>query len=107
MLGRIIGLVCCLLCAFPLFVVSIYDKDGIEPISFWANDSSLKSRVKNVNAYNKEMAALYKKCALAFVLAGVGCVVHLMVGIILVGLECTVGIWLVYRSYKKILNKYV
>ena len=53
MLERIICLFCCLLCAFPLFVVSKYDKEGNEPMGFWTNDKSLKSKVKNVSEYNK------------------------------------------------------
>ena len=106
MLERIICLFCCLLCAFPLFVVSKYDKDGNEPMGFWTNDKSLKSKVKNVSDYNQEMAALYKKYAYALVLAGVGGLIHMMVGLVLLGVVCTVGIWLLYRGYKKILAKY-
>lgn len=106
MLERIICLFCCLLCAFPLFVVSHYDKDGSEPMGFWTNDKSLKSKVKNVPDYNKEMAALYKKCAYALVLAGGVCLIHPMAGLVLLGVECTVGVWVVYRCYKKILAKY-
>lgn len=106
MLERIVMLFCCLLCAFPLFVVSKYDKDGNEPMGFWTNDKSLKSKVKNVSEYNKEMAALYKKYAYALVLAGVGGLIHMMIGLVLLGVVCTVGIWLLYRGYKKILAKY-
>ncbi|MBR2408538.1 MAG: hypothetical protein IKB07_06240 [Lachnospiraceae bacterium] len=106
MLERIICLFCCLLCAFPLFVVSKYDKDGSEPIGFWTNDKSLKSKVKNVHDYNREMAALYKKYAYALVLAGVGGLIHMMVGLVLLGVVCTVGIWLLYCGYKRILSKY-
>lgn len=39
MLERIIIMFCCLLCAFPLSVVSKFDKDGNEPMGFWANGS--------------------------------------------------------------------
>lgn len=106
MLERIICLFCCLLCAFPLFVISKYDKDGSEPIGFWTNDKSLKSKVKNVHDYNREMAALYKKYAYALVLAGVGGLIHMMVGLVLLGVVCTVGIWLLYCGYKRILSKY-
>ena len=64
--GRIIGLVCFLLCAFPFFVIGIYNKDSREPISFWSGDTSLKDKVKNIKGYNTEMAGLYKKCARFF-----------------------------------------
>ena len=46
MVGRIAALVCCLLCAFPFFVIGVYDKDSSEPIDFWSGDTSLKAKVK-------------------------------------------------------------
>ena len=52
MAERIIGLVCCLLCAFPFFVIGIYNKDSREPIHFWSGDVSLKNKVKDVKGYN-------------------------------------------------------
>ena len=44
MVGRIVALVCCLLCAFPFFVISVYNKDSSEPINFWSGDTSLKDK---------------------------------------------------------------
>ncbi len=101
----IIGLVACIMCAVPFGIIAVYDKDGREPIGFWSGDKTLKDKVKNVPEYNKEMAALYKKCAIAFLLAGVGCMIAMPVGIALICFDCTVGIYLVYRSYKKSLEK--
>ena len=72
MVGRIIGLISCLLCAVPFFIISIYNKKSEEPIHFWSGDTTLKSKVKNVFDYNKEMAMLYKKCALVFLMTGIG-----------------------------------
>lgn len=106
MVGRIIGLVSCFMCAVPFFIISVYDKDSKEPINFWSGDKTLKSKVTNVSEYNKEMAALYKKCAIAFLITGIGCMITLSVGVIMICLGCTLGIYLVYRSYKKILNQY-
>lgn len=106
MVERIIGLISCLLCAVPFLIISIYDKDGIEPIDFWSGDKTLKQKVTNVPEYNKEMANLYKKCAIVFVLTGIGFMVAPVVGIIMLGFDCTVGIYIVYRGYKKILGKY-
>lgn len=106
MVGRVIGLVSCLLCAIPFLIISMYDKDSNTPISFWAGDESLKKKIHNIADYNKEMAALYKRCAIAFLIAGLGCLIYLLLGIILIVLECTVGIFVVYKRYKKIFNKY-
>lgn len=36
MVGKIIGLVSCLMCAFPFLIISVYNKDSREPINFWS-----------------------------------------------------------------------
>lgn len=106
MIGRIIGLVCCLLCTFPFFVVSIYNKDNSEPVNFWSGDTSLKAKVKDVKGYNTEMTGLYKKCALFFLLTGILFVVFPFAGIVLLVFGCSIGIYLAYRVYKRILERY-
>lgn len=104
--GRIVGLISCLMCAFPFLIISIYNKNSKEPINFWSGDTTLKSKVKNVCDYNKEMAMLYKKCAIAFLITGIGFLLVPVIGVIMLCFDCTVGIYLVYRKYKKILGLY-
>jgi hypothetical protein len=106
MLGRIIGLISCLMCAFPFLVIGVFNKDSREPITFWSGDATLKSKVKNVAEYNEKMAVLYKKCAIAFVISGVGWFISPVVGVIMICFDCTLGIWLVYKRYRKILDLY-
>lgn len=105
MTGRIIALAACFMCAVPFLIISIYGKDDMEPIAFWSGDTSLKSKVKNVREYNKEMAALYRKCAIAFLITGTGFVAVPFLGVVMLCLDCSLGIWLVYREYKKILER--
>lgn len=71
MAGRIIGLISCLMCAVPFLIISLYNRNSSEPINFWSGDTSLKKKVKNVCDYNKEMSGLYKRCAIAFLVAGI------------------------------------
>ena len=106
MAGRIVGLVSCLLCALPFLIISIYNKNSEEPINFWSGDTTLKSKVKNVCDYNREMAMLYKKCAIAFLIAGIGFLLGSVIGVTMLCLDCTVGMYLVYRKYKKIWKLY-
>lgn len=106
MVGRIVGLVSCLMCAVPFLIISVYNKDSQEPINFWSGDKTLKSKVKNVTEYNNKMATLYKRCAIAFVISGIGFLIVPFWGVIMVCFDCTLGIYLMYRSYKKILNLY-
>lgn len=104
--GCIIALLSCMLCAIPFWVIAKYNVNGKDPISFWSSDASLKGKVTDVPAYNREMAALYKKYAAGFVVTGLGFLVHPIVGVVLLVFACTVGIGLVYRSYKKVLQRY-
>lgn len=106
MAGRIVGLITCLLCAVPFLIIAVFDRGSSTPISFWSGDKSLKEKVHNIADYNKEMADLYKKCAIAFGIAGAGWFIHFILGIIILLLECTVGIYFVYKKYKNILKKY-
>ena len=106
MVGRIIGLVSCIMCAFPFFIISIYNKGSKDPISFWSGDTTLKTKVKNVEKYNNEMVLLYKKYAIALLITGIGFLVNPIIGVIMVCFDCTLGIYLVYRNYKRILYIY-
>lgn len=104
MFGRIVGLISCMMCSFPFFIVATYNKDSKDPITFWSGDTSLKSKVKNISEYNREMADLYKKYAIAFLVTGIGFLVVPVIGMIMLCLDCTLGIYMVYRKYKCILE---
>ena len=106
MAGRIISFISYILCAIAFWVIATYNKDSKDPISFWSGDRSLKDKVKDVTAYNREMAALYKKYAWAFAATAVAGAVHPLAGVAVLVPVCTIGIFLVYRAYKKILQKY-
>lgn len=106
MIGRIIGLVSCLLCSFPFWIVAIFNKDSKEPINFWSGDTTLKTKVKNIKEYNRDMTMLYRKCAIAFLITGVAFFVLPAAGIVLIALDCSIGIYIMYKQYKQILNMY-
>lgn len=106
LVGRIISAVSCVLCSLPFFIIGKYDKDSVEPIGFWSGDTTLKDKVKDVKSYNKKMAALYIKCGIAFLINAVVFFIYTFAGIVLLIVECTVGIYVVWRIYKKILEEY-
>ena len=86
-----------LLCAVPFAIMACFGKDSMTPVSFWAGDTSLSSKVKNVPAYNAEMAKL---------LTGLAGLFSVKVSLILFAAECTAGFYSVYKTYKKILDTY-
>ena len=102
----IVGLVCCILCAFPFIIMGHYNKNSREPIIFWAGDKSLKEKVKDIQGYNNEISKLYIKCALVFVTTGILCLIKFWFGIICVLFESTLGIYVVWRIYKNILLRH-
>lgn len=107
MAERIIMLVCCFMCSVPFLIISTFNKDSITPITFWSgSEDKLKAKLKHIRDYNYEMASLYRKCAIAFLLSGICSCIQPVMGIVLLGLECTIGVVLVYKRYKYIVSKY-
>ena len=107
MLSRIVISFCFLLCGAPFLLVASVQKNGDMPISFWSGgEKKLKGTVTDCKGYNVEMARLYRQYGSLIVLAAACALIHPLVGTILFGAECTVGIYLVYKRYKAILEKY-
>lgn len=105
MAGKIISCVCCLLCAGAFYLIPMMASIRT-PINFWSGDTTLKDKVKDIAAYNKEMTGLYRKYASVFLLAGVCTLLSPILGMALILLNCTLGILFLYRGYKTILNRY-
>ena len=106
MIGRIIGCFCCTLCGLAFLYIAVYEKDNKKPISFWNGDESLKNKIKNVTEYNKNMSNLYKCYSISYFIAAIGFVIYPILGVVLICLDCTLGIYIVYRFYKKYLELY-
>ena len=105
MAGRIICVISFLMCAIPFWAIAKFGKDGKDPISFWSGDTSLKGKVKDVPAYNREMAKVYTVYGWAYFAAAVGGAIHPIAGVVVMALDL-IAIVFVYRAYKKILAKY-
>lgn len=106
MVSKIIAFIVSILCYAPWFYIGNFQKDSEEPISFWSGDTSLKDKVKDIKGYNKEMAALYRKFSWMYLAA---IFLSLFDAGIAIGLLCAgslIGIYWLYKSYKKILAKY-
>lgn len=106
MAERIIGVLCCLLCAFPFFAIPMIKLDSGDPINFWSGDESLKEKLGDIEGYNREMARVFRCYALAFLAAALAFALYPIAGAVLLCINCSVSVWLFYRAYKKILSKY-
>ena len=105
MAGRIICAISFFMCAIPFWAIAKFGKDSRDPISFWSEDTSLKGKVKDVPAYNREMAKVYAIYGWAYFAAAVGGAIHPIAGVAIMALDL-IAIIFVYRAYKKILSKY-
>ena len=103
--ARIVGLITCLLCAIPFFIIGHY-KDSRHPIGLSTKDGKLSTKIHPVEQFNQEMSKLYLRCALVFGITGLVFLLHVMTGFILLMLECTVGLFAVTKKYKAIILKY-
>ena len=108
MITKLIMLVSFFMCSVPFLIISSYNKnDSLTPIPFWSgSENKLKNKLKNIEKYNEEMAAVYKKCAAAFGIAAISSLIHPLIGIIVLAFNCTIGIYIVFKKYKTILEKY-
>ena len=105
MAGQIISFISYFMCAAAFWSIAKCGKHSKEPISFWSGDTSLKGKVKDVAAYNREMAKVYTIYGWAYFAAAVGGAIHPIAGVVIMVLDLTAIIF-VYRAYKKILAKY-
>lgn len=106
MAGQIIGCISCVLCALPFLLIARYQPRSGEPIAFWSGDESLRDRVRDLPAYNRAMSRLFRRLGLSFLFSGMMMLVWDLAGLILLGLTCTVGIYLVWRGYRRALAAY-
>ena len=97
----IVGCVCCWLCALPLFITGIYGKKSKEPISFWAGDKI--ENIDNIKNYNTKTGRLYVQCAAILFVSPVFILINIYIFVGLICTECSLGIYLAYLKYKKIL----
>ena len=103
---KIIMIMSCLLCAIPFYTIAFLGKNSSTPITFWAGDNKLKNIVKDVKGYNLEMFKLYSFYATIFLFAGIAYIFHEPLGLFILIIASTVGIFPIYLRYKIILKKH-
>ena len=106
MAERMIGALCCLLCAVPFFALPRIKIENGEPINFWSGDETLKEKIADIEGYNRAMARVFRRYALAFLAAALAFALYPIAGAVLLCINCSVSVWLFYRAYKKNLNRY-
>ena len=102
MAARIIIALSCLLCGGAFFLIGYLCGISTTPIPFWSGgEQKLKEIVKDVPRYNRQMAAAFRRFGLSWFLDAILGAVSPLAGIIGVGILCTLGFCLLYRSHRK------
>ena len=104
--GQVIYCFCLLVCALAFILIPLINKETKEPIGFWSGDTSLKDKVKDVENYNKKMTRLYLGYGLCYVVASLIIFISFTISIVILIFNVTIGIFIVYKIYKRILNEY-
>ena len=51
----IVECICCVLCGLPFLIMGHFNKNSVEPITFWSGDKTLKEKLKDIQGYNSEI----------------------------------------------------
>lgn len=108
MAERIIIFLCVFFCGVPFLGIALLKRtEGQRPIGFWTgSEEKLKTRIQDIPAYNARMAALYGWYGLALMLSAMTALFYPWAGLVIFGGEVTIGLYWVYREYKKTLDEY-
>lgn len=106
MFPRIIGALVSLLCAAPFYALALGRSDPHTPIPFWSGDDTLRDKLGDIPAYNREMAALYTRFAGVLLADALIAAVWPGAGFMLLIAELAVGLFLIHRRYRALLAKY-
>ena len=102
MADRILIALSCLLCAWAFFLIGYLCKISASPVQFWTgSEKKLKNAVKNVPGYNRRMGTAFRWYGLAWLTDAILGATFPPAGIIGVGVLCTLGLYLLHRSYRK------
>ena len=106
MAEKVIIFMCAVLCAVPFFLIGYLNRNSYEPIAFFSGDTTLKNRIADVKAYNRGMAKLYCTYAIIVLITGLISFINPGVAIVMLLIECTLGLLFLYFKYKNLLEKY-
>ena len=105
MAEKIIMILCCMLCGLPFWLLAAVGRKGKEPLNFWSGDDRLKAKIADVAAYNHAMGKMYFVYGSLFILAAVLAVFSMVAAVVLLILNCTLGLFLIYKGYGRIVRR--
>ena len=104
--GQIICISIFLGCAILFYGIGIYAAKCAKPMCFWAGTQVDATKITDVKAYNLENSLMWKRYALWDGAAGIAGIWSPIALLVISILSCTIGLWLLVRTYNGILRKY-
>lgn len=106
MAGKIICSIVAFGCAVLFYGIGAYAIRSKKPMSFWSGVAVDAATLTDVELYNQENGAMWKRYSLWYFAAGAAVFWSEIAFAILLGLSCSLGIGLLIASYTKIHKKY-
>ena len=103
---KIICLIASFGCAILFYAIGIYAKRCKKPMSFWTWSTVQEYEITDVKGYNRANSIMWKLYSLWYFFAGVAEIWSSALFAIILTLGCTLGIFILVITYKKIYKKY-
>lgn len=105
--GIIIMLACCWGAAATFWGISRYALRATKPVNFWAGMEIDPKTVGDIPAYNRANAKMWQVYSVPCWLAGFVSIWSSIACVVILGLACFPGLWLLTRHYRGIEEKYI
>ena len=111
--GAIIMAICCFGCAALFYAIGAWAAKARKPVSFWSGIKVDADKVKDIPAYNRANAVMWKVYSIPYWTCGIfGSLgflgdVFTIVSAVILFLACVPGLILLVRRYHKIEKLYV
>ncbi len=111
-LGAIVVMFCGFGCGGLFYWIGVWSSKRRDPMGFWTGITVDTKRISDIIAYNQANARMWKQYSIPYWISGAAGILIfwdvriLVLSVILIGLACTVGLWWLIHTYRKIEKQY-
>ena len=98
--------VICWVCSLIFGVVALSGFKSRDPMGFWIGRAVKPDEIADIPAYNRANGLMWTIYAVCIAMTGIISIFNIIAGIILFGLICAPGLFVVYFIYRHIYKKY-
>lgn len=105
--GKIIMCIISLMCAFMFFSIGIYAKKINKPMGFWSGLQIDGSKIIDIKKYNNANGNMWQFYSLFYFVSAISAIFYPIISVILLIINCTLGLVFLIVFYNKICKKYM